>query len=105
MQREERERVVITGIGLVTPVGIGTADAWRALLAGQNGIGSITQFDCSTFRVRIAGEVKSWEPTRWIDKKKLKEMDRFTEFALGAAALAVGDAKLELSEAERARTR
>jgi 3-oxoacyl-[acyl-carrier-protein] synthase II len=103
MQREERERVVITGIGLVTPVGIGTTDAWRALLAGQNGIGAITQFDCSTFRVRIAGEVKSWEPTRWIDKKKLKEMDRFTEFALGAAAIAVGDAKLELTDAERAR--
>ncbi len=103
MQREERERVVITGIGLVTPVGIGTADAWRALLAGQNGIGPITQFDCSAFRVRIAGEVKGWEPTRWIDKKKLKEMDRFTELALGAAAMAVGDAKLELTEEERGR--
>jgi 3-oxoacyl-[acyl-carrier-protein] synthase II len=97
------ERVVITGIGLVTPVGIGTADAWRALLSGESGVGPISQFDCSAFRVRIAGEVKGWEPTRWIDKKKLKEMDRFTEFALGAAAMAVGDAKLELSEAERAR--
>jgi len=97
------ERVVITGIGLVTPVGIGKADAWRALLAGENGIGPITQFDCSTFRVRIAGEVKVWEPTRWIEKKKLKEMDRFIEFALGAAAMAVDDAKLELSEAGRLR--
>jgi 3-oxoacyl-[acyl-carrier-protein] synthase II len=97
------ERVVITGIGLVTPVGIGKADAWRALLAGENGIGPITQFDCSTFRVRIAGEVKGWEPTRWIEKKKLKEMDRFIEFALGAAAMAMDDAKLELSEAGRLR--
>src|SRR5579859_5989316 len=103
MQREERERVVITGIGLVTPVGIGTPEAWSSLLAGKNGIGPITQFDCSTFRVRIAGEVKGWEPTRWIEKKKLKEMDRFTELALGAAAMAVADAKLELSDAERAR--
>jgi 3-oxoacyl-[acyl-carrier-protein] synthase II len=103
MQREERERVVITGIGLVTPVGVGTTEAWRALLAGQNGIGPITQFDCSTFRVRIAGEVKGWEPTRWIEKKKLKEMDRFDELALGAAAMAVGDAKLELSDEERPR--
>src|SRR5580704_16554185 len=97
------ERVVITGIGLVTPVGIGTRESWQALLAGESGIAPITLFDCSTFRVRIAGEVKGWEPTRWIEKKKLKEMDRFTEFALGAAAMAVEDAKLDLSEAGRLR--
>jgi len=97
------ERVVITGIGLVTPVGIGTAESWRALLSGESGIGPISLFDCSAFRVRIAGEVKGWEPTRFIDKKKLKEMDRFTEFALGAAAMAVQDAKLEMSDAERER--
>jgi len=97
------ERVVITGIGLVTPVGIGTTEAWHALLAGQNGIGPVTQFDCSAFRVRIAGEVKGWEPTRWIERKKLKEMDRFIEFALGAAAMAMDDAKLELTEAGRLR--
>jgi 3-oxoacyl-[acyl-carrier-protein] synthase II len=97
------ERIVITGIGLVTPVGIGTAESWRALLAGENGIGPITQFDCSSFRVRIAGEVKNWEPTKFIDRKKLKEMDRFTELALGAASIAVQDAKLELSEEERYR--
>src|ERR1700686_893520 len=103
MQREERERVVITGLGLVTPLGIGPAEAWRAMLAGQNGIGPITQFDCASFRVRIAGEVKGWEPTRWIDRKKLKEMDRFTELALGAAAMAVADAGLELAEQERER--
>ena len=97
------ERVVITGIGLVTPVAVGTAETWRALLGGESGIGPITQFDCSAFRVRIAGEVKGWEPTRWIEKKKLKEMDRFTEFALGAAAMAVADAKLELNDEERNR--
>jgi 3-oxoacyl-[acyl-carrier-protein] synthase II len=97
------DRVVITGIGLVTPVGVGTAESWRGLLAGESGIGPITLFDCSTFRVRIGGEVKAWEPTRWIEKKKLKEMDRFTEFALGAAAMAVADAKLELTDRERER--
>ncbi|HEY4015005.1 MAG TPA: beta-ketoacyl-ACP synthase II [Polyangiaceae bacterium] len=97
------ERVVITGIGLVTPVGIGTQEAWKALLAGQNGIAPITLFDCSTFRVRIAGEVKGWEPTNWIERKKLKEMDRFTELALGAAAMAVSDAKLELTDEGRPR--
>jgi 3-oxoacyl-[acyl-carrier-protein] synthase II len=97
------ERVVVTGIGLVTPVGIGTGEVWRALLAGESGIGPITLFECRAFRVRIAGEVKGWEPTRWIEKKKLKEMDRFTEFALGASAMAVSDAQLELSEEGRNR--
>jgi 3-oxoacyl-[acyl-carrier-protein] synthase II len=95
------ERVVITGLGLVTPVGIGTTESWRALLAGESGIAPITNFDCSQFRVRIAGEVKGWDPTRFIEKKKLKEMDRFTEFAMGAAALAAADAKLELTPEER----
>jgi 3-oxoacyl-[acyl-carrier-protein] synthase II len=95
------ERVVITGIGLVSPVGIGTLETWQALLAGESGIAPITLFDCSAFRVRFAGEVKGWEPTRFIDKKKLKEMDRFTEFALGAAKLAFADANLELQEEDR----
>jgi 3-oxoacyl-[acyl-carrier-protein] synthase II len=95
------ERVVITGIGLISPLGIGTPETWQALLAGTSGIGAISLFDCSTFRVRIAGEVKGWTPTRWIEKKKLKEMDRFMEFAVGAAALAIGDSKLELTDEER----
>jgi 3-oxoacyl-[acyl-carrier-protein] synthase II len=97
------ERVVITGIGLVTPLAIGTRESWRALLAGQSGVAAITQFDCSQFRVRIAGEVKGWEPTRWIERKKLKEMDRFMEFAVGAASMAIVDSKLELTEEERER--
>ena len=95
------ERVVITGIGLVTPVGIGTQESWRALLAGESGVGPVTQFDVSTFRVRIAGEVKDWEPTKYVDKKKLKEMDRFIELALGAAKMAIEDSKLELTAEEQ----
>ena len=95
------ERVVITGIGLVTPVGVGTAESWQALLAGQNGIGNISLFDASTFRVRIAGEVKAWEPTLFMERKKLKEMDRFCQFAVGAAAMAVKDSQLELTAEER----
>lgn len=95
------ERVVITGVGLITPVGIGTGESWSALLGGQSGIAPITLFDCSQFRVRIAGEVKGWDPLRFIDKKKLKEMDRFDEFALGAAQLAIDDAGLQLTDEER----
>jgi 3-oxoacyl-[acyl-carrier-protein] synthase II len=97
------ERVVITGIGLVTPAGIGTRESWRALLDGESGIAPITLFDCAAFRVRIAGEVKGWEPTRWIEKKKLKEMDRFMEFAVGTAAMAMSDAELHLTEAGQLR--
>jgi 3-oxoacyl-[acyl-carrier-protein] synthase II len=97
------DRVVITGIGLVTPVGIGTLEPWHALLAGESGIGPITRFDATRFRARIAGEVKGWDGARWVEKKRLKEMDRFTEFALGAAALGVADAGLELTEEERPR--
>ena len=97
------ERVVITGLGLVTPCATGRAESWQALLAGTSGVGPITQFDASAFRVRIAAEVKGWDGTRFVDKKKLKEMDRFTEFACGAAAMAIEDARLELTDEERER--
>jgi 3-oxoacyl-[acyl-carrier-protein] synthase II len=95
------ERVVITGVGLVTPVGMGTEATFSALLAGQSGVGPITLFDTTSYRVRIAGEVKGWEPTAFIEKKKVKEMDRFAQFAMGAGKLAIDDAKLELTDAER----
>ncbi len=95
------ERVVITGIGLVTPVAVGTVESWHALLAGKSGIAPITLFDATQFRVRFAGEVKNWEPLRFIEKKKLKEMDRFIELALGAAKIAVDDAGLTLTDEEK----
>jgi 3-oxoacyl-[acyl-carrier-protein] synthase II len=94
------ERVVITGIGLVTPVGIGRDESWRALLAGKSGIAPITLFDASQFRARIAGEVKAFDPLRWLDKKKVREMDRFAQFAIAAAKIAVDDASLVLATDE-----
>jgi len=94
-------RVVITGIGLVTPVGIGRAESWEALLAGTSGAAPITLFDASAFRVRFAAEVKGWDGTRFVEKKKLKEMDRFIEFACGAAQMAIRDAGLEMTDQER----
>ncbi|HVJ94262.1 MAG TPA: beta-ketoacyl synthase N-terminal-like domain-containing protein, partial [Labilithrix sp.] len=83
-------RVVITGIGLVTPIAIGRTESWEGLLAGKSGAGPITLFDASAFRVRFAAEVKNWDGSRYVEKKKLKEMDRFTEFACGAARMAIG---------------
>jgi 3-oxoacyl-[acyl-carrier-protein] synthase II len=95
------ERVVVTGIGLVTPVGVGVEASWKALLAGESGIAPITLFDTAAFRARIAGEVKAWDASPWVEKKKLKEMDRFIEFAMGAASMAVSDAGLSLSDEEQ----
>jgi 3-oxoacyl-[acyl-carrier-protein] synthase II len=97
-------RVVITGIGLVTPVAIGRAESWEALLAGKSGAAPISLFDASAFRVRFAAEVKGWDGTRYIEKKKLKEMDRFIEFACGAAQMALQDAQLDLTDEERNET-
>ncbi len=95
------ERVVITGIGLVTPLAIGTRETWAALLGGKSGIALITLFDTTPFRVRIAGEVKNWDPLAFIEKKKLKEIDRFIEFAMAAAKMAVADSGLVVEGDER----
>ena len=79
------ERVVITGIGLVTPNGIGTAESWRSISSGEPGIATITLFDASTFRSQIAGEVKGFEPTQFMEKKKVKEMARFVQLSVAAS--------------------
>jgi 3-oxoacyl-[acyl-carrier-protein] synthase II len=95
------ERVVITGIGLVTPNGIGTAESWRSIVEGQAGIGPITLFDASAYNSRVAGEVKNFEPTDFIEKKKVKEMARFIQLSMAASKLAIQDGHLELSDEDR----
>lgn len=90
-----RHRVVVTGIGVVTPIGIGRDEFWNGLLAGQNGIAPITLFDASGFRCQMAGEVKDFHAGEWVNAKVAKRMDRFTHFALAAANLAMKDAGLD----------
>jgi len=85
-------RVVITGIGLITPVGVGTQASWEALLAGRSGIGPITHFDTARFSTRIAGEIKGFNPLDFIDRKEVRKMDPFIQYALAAAHFAVADA-------------
>jgi 3-oxoacyl-[acyl-carrier-protein] synthase II len=85
-------RVVVTGVGLVSPVGIGTEETWRALLAGRPGAAPITLFDASRHSTRFACEVKGFDPLQWIEKKDLKKVDRFIQFAIEAADLALEDA-------------
>jgi 3-oxoacyl-[acyl-carrier-protein] synthase II len=91
-------RVVITGIGLVTPLGLTTAANWDAALAGRSGIGPITRFDASGFGTRFAGEVKDFNPADFIEKKEIKKMDRFIQFAIAAATEAVADSGLTIDE-------
>ena len=97
MQRVER-RVVVTGIGLITPLGIGTKETWEAAIAGKSGVGPITRFDASQLPARIAGEVKNFDPARFMDKKEARRNDLFIQFGLAAAHLALEDAGLPLDK-------
>jgi 3-oxoacyl-[acyl-carrier-protein] synthase II len=98
MPRSER-RVGVTGIGMVTPLGNDLATTWHHVQAGRSGIGVISGFDASMLPVRIAGEVRGFEPAAFIEKKDLKKMDRFTQYALAAAQMAVDDAQLRIDPA------
>jgi 3-oxoacyl-[acyl-carrier-protein] synthase II len=90
-------RVVVTGIGLVSSLGIGTEATWESLLAGRSGIGPITRFDASGFPTRFAAEVKAFDPLRFIEKKEVKKMDIFIQFAIAASQFAMDDSGLKVT--------
>jgi 3-oxoacyl-[acyl-carrier-protein] synthase II len=92
------QRVVITGMGGVTPIGIGVEEIWESAVTGRSGIGPITIWDASNQKCRIAGEVKNFEPGRWIPVKHLKRMDDFAKYAVSASVMAVEDAGLDVTE-------
>jgi 3-oxoacyl-[acyl-carrier-protein] synthase II len=97
-----RRRVVVTGLGAVTPLGLDPESTWSSLLAGESGAAEITHFDHSDYPVHFACEVKDLDPTQWIERKAARRMDRFTHLILAAARQAEADAKLEIAkEAER----
>jgi 3-oxoacyl-[acyl-carrier-protein] synthase II len=98
-----KRRVVVTGVGLVTPVAIGTEETWQGLVAGKSGIGPITHFDHSQFATHFAGEVKGFDPTRWITSREAKTIDPFIQYAIAASTLAMEDSglKIEPSFADR----
>ncbi|MGB1014885.1 MAG: beta-ketoacyl-ACP synthase II [Nannocystaceae bacterium] len=81
-------RVVVTGTGVISPLGVGSEATWSSLRAGKSGIGEITQFDTTDFPTKIAGEVRDFDPSPWFTKRQLRQMDRFIRFAVGAAAMA-----------------
>ena len=97
-----RRRVVITGLGAVTPLGLDVESTWSSLLAGESGAAEITQFDHTDYQVHFACEVKDFDPTDWIDRKEARRMDRFTHLILAAARQAEADSGLEIAkEADR----
>ncbi|WP_425060810.1 3-oxoacyl-[acyl-carrier-protein] synthase 2 [Sporomusa carbonis] len=98
-----KKRVVITGLGAITPIGIGKDAFWQALLAGKSGIGRITRFDPSDYTTQIAGEVKDFDPAKYMDKKEAKRMDRCTQFAIAAAKMAFEDAGINLEQEDLSR--
>lgn len=98
-----KKRVVVTGLGAITPIGIGVENFWEALIAGKSGIDRITHFDASDYATQIAGEVKGFDPKEYMDRKEAKRMDRATQFAIAAAKMAIEDSGLDLDAEDRNR--
>jgi len=99
-----RRRVVVTGIGLVSPLGVGTEVTWQKICEGKSGIGPITAFDASRFNSRIAGEVRDFDPLQFIDRRELRKMGRFIQFAIAASEFAVQAANLKITPELATRT-
>jgi len=91
-------RVVITGYGVISPIGIGADDFWNSLVSGKSGISRVSTFDTSQFSTQIGAEVKNFQPEKYIDKKKIRKMDRFSQLAFAAAKIAIEDAKLDMKK-------
>jgi 3-oxoacyl-[acyl-carrier-protein] synthase II len=95
--------VAVTGVGLVSPLGIGNEENWNALVAGKSGVGPITRFDATGFACRIAGEVKGFDPSLYVEKKEIKKMDTFIHYAMAAARFAMEDSGLPVGDDNRER--
>ena len=91
-------RIVVTGVGAITPIGHTVDETWDAMMHGRGGIGRITRFDPSPYESQMAGEVKDFDPTKYMDRKDARRTDRFAQFAVAAASQAMADAKLDLSK-------
>ena len=98
-----KRRVVVTGLGLITPVGIGVVESWANIINGQSGIGKITKFDCSTFPSQVAGEVKNFDPLAYIPPKDARRMDTFIQFGIAAGIEAFKDSGIEVNESNSER--
>ncbi|MCW8985265.1 MAG: beta-ketoacyl synthase N-terminal-like domain-containing protein, partial [Thermoanaerobaculales bacterium] len=91
-------RVVVTGVGLVSPLGIGTEPTWAGVIAGTSGVSTITRFDTSAYPVHIGAEVKGFESEKWIDPKEIRRFDLFIHFAVAATQMALENSGLEITD-------
>ncbi|MGA9854196.1 MAG: beta-ketoacyl-ACP synthase II [Gammaproteobacteria bacterium] len=98
-----KRRVVITGLGIISPVGNAVEEAWKAVVSGKSGVGPITHFDASNYTTRIAAEVKNFDPAQYIEPKDIKKMDPFIHYGVAASIQAIKDSGLEVTEANAAR--
>ncbi|MGH8397281.1 MAG: beta-ketoacyl synthase N-terminal-like domain-containing protein, partial [Gammaproteobacteria bacterium] len=98
-----KRRVVVTGLGIISPVGNGVEDAWSAILTGKSGVGPITHFDAANYSTRIAAEVKNFDPAQYIEPKDIKKMDPFVHYGVAASIQAIKDSGLEVTEANAPR--
>jgi len=98
-----KRRVVVTGLGLITPVGIGVSESWANIISGQSGIGKITKFDCSTYPSQVAGEVKNFDPLLYIPPKDARRMDTFIQFGIAAGIEAFKDSGIEVIDSNSER--
>src|SRR4051812_10141169 len=94
----QHRRVAVTGVGLVTPLGTGVEQNWQALVEGRSGVAPITRFDAKDFPTRIAGEVRDFRAEDFIEKKEIKKMDLFIQYAMAAADMAIGSSGLRIDE-------
>src|SRR5580765_1342524 len=97
MQDGERRRVVVTGLGMITPLGSTVEKTWEGILAGKSGIGPITRFDPAGLETTIAGEVRDFDPLEYMDRKEIRRSDRFVHFAVASAGQALKSARLEIT--------
>ena len=100
---DKKRRVVITGMGVVSPIGIGLQDYWQGLIEGRNGVDLITHFDTTKFDTKFAAEVKEFKPEDYLNKKAIRRLDRFAQFAIATADIAMKDSELNLETIDRDR--
>jgi 3-oxoacyl-[acyl-carrier-protein] synthase II len=98
MSEHTRRRVVITGLGMITPCGLTVEESWQGIREGRSGVGHVEGFDMPQGCVNIAGQVKGFEPEQWMDRRSARRTDRFSQFAVAAAKMAIADANLDVSE-------